>query len=154
MPPRVIEDIAELRPLVGQEVGASDWLTVDQALIAAFAEVTGDRQWIHLDAERCRTESPYGTTVAHGFLTLALLSRLHGQAVQVRGGFGRAINYGLNRVRFPAPVRTGTRIRGRSVLRSIEEIAGGVQLTWSITVEAEGQPKPALVAEWLVRLYP
>jgi acyl dehydratase len=152
MPPRQIDDLAELSSLIGQEVGISDWLAVGQALIAAFAEVTGDRQWIHLDAERCRGESPYGTTIAHGFLTLSLLSQLHAQAVQV-GGFRRAINYGLNRVRFPAPVPAGARIRTHSTLQALEQIEGGVQLTWMITIEVEGQPRPALVAEWLIRHY-
>jgi acyl dehydratase len=153
MPSRIIETLAELRSLVGQEVGASEWLMVNQTLITAFAKMTGDWQWIHLDAERCRTESPYGTTIAHGFLTLSLLSHLHAQGVQVRGFFRRAINYGLNRVRFPAPVPAGSRIRSRSTLQAVEEIESGVQLTWAITVDVEGQPKPALVAEWLVRLY-
>lgn len=153
MPLRIISGIIELRGLVGQEIGVSDWFDVPQALVDAFAEVTGDRQWIHLDRERARLESPYGTTVAHGFLTLALLSQLHGQAVQVRGDFTRAINYGLNRVRFPAPLLTGSRIRTHSTLQTVEEVPAGVQLTWAVTVEVEGQPKPALVAEWLVRLY-
>lgn len=153
MSPRIIESVAELRSLVGQEVGVSDWFTVSQALINAFAETSGDRQWIHLDVERCKSESPYGSTIAHGFLTLSLLSQLHGQTVQVRGAFRRAINYGLNRLRFPAPVPAGARIRSHSTLQAVEEIEGGVQLTWLISVEVEGQSKPALVAEWLVRLY-
>src|SRR5262249_47438209 len=104
MPLRIIESLAELRALVGQEVGVSDWFLVSQALINAFADVTGDRQWIHVDVERAQKESPYGTTIAHGFLTLALVTRLHAQAVRIQSGFRRAINYGLNRVRFPAPV--------------------------------------------------
>ena len=153
MPARVVEGLAELRGLVGQEVGCSDWLTVTQARIDAFAEATGDRQWIHVDAERARRELPQGTTIAHGFLTLSLLSHLHAQSVQVRGEFHRAINYGLNRVRFPAPVPAGARIRSHSTLRVVEEFPGGVQLTWALTVEVEDQAKPALVAEWLVRLY-
>jgi acyl dehydratase len=153
MPPRVIEGIAELRNLAGQELGVSDWLTVTQEQIQAFAEVTRDRQWIHLDAERARTESPYRTTIAHGFLTLSLLSHLHAQAVQIRGNFRLGVNYGLNRVRFPAPVPAGARIRAHSTLLSVQDVPDGVQLTWSITVEIEGNPKPALVAEWLVRLY-
>ena len=153
MPARVITSVGELKGLVGREVAVSDWLPVSQELINAFADTTGDRQWIHVDAERARTESPYGTTVAHGFLTLALLSRLHGQAVQVRADFSRAINYGFNRIRFPAPVPSGSRVRSRSTLQAAEEIDGGVQLTWAVAVEVEGQPKPALVAEWLGRLY-
>jgi acyl dehydratase len=152
MPGRVFEDVAELAGLLGHEVGTSDWLEVTQDLIAAFAEVTADRQWIHVDTERARVESPYGTTIAHGFLTLALLSRLHGQSVQIRG-FARGINYGFNRVRFPAAVPAGARIRSRSTLHALAEIAGGVQLTWHVTLEIEGQSRPALVAEWIVRLY-
>jgi acyl dehydratase len=153
MPPRIIENLAELRELVGQEVGVGDWFVVSQSLIDAFADLTHDRQWIHLDVERAKTESPYGTTIAHGFLTLALLTHLHSQAVQVRGDFQRRINYGLNRVRFPAPVRTGSRIRAHSTLEAVEDIPQGVQLTWTVTVETEGETKPALVAEWIGRLY-
>src|SRR5438132_10785769 len=111
---RVIEGIVELKSLVGQQVGASDWFTVTQEQIDAFAQVTGDRQWIHVDAERARTESPFGTTIAHGFLTLSLLSHLHAQAVQLNGDFKMAINYGLNRVRYPSPVPAGSRIRAQS----------------------------------------
>ena len=150
---RVIEGIAELKSLVGQQVGISDWFTVTQEQINAFAEVTGDRQWIHVDTERARTESPFGTTIAHGFLTLALLSQLHGQAVQVRGDFKMAINYGLNRVRYPAPVPSGSRIRTHSTLQSVEDVPGGIQVVWLVTVEMEGNTKPALVAEWLIRFY-
>ncbi|HXG13470.1 MAG TPA: MaoC family dehydratase [Gemmataceae bacterium] len=153
MPLRVIDRVPELKALVGQEIGVSDWLEISQARINAFADVTGDHQWIHLDAEHCRAESPYGTPIAHGFLTLSLLSCLHAQAVQVRAGFSRAINYGLNRVRFPAPVPAGARIRAHFVLQEVGEIEGGLQLNWLVTVEGEGQPKPALVAEWLIRLY-
>jgi len=149
---RVIGGLDELQSLVGKELGVSDWLEVTQAKVDAFAEVTGDRQWIHLDQQRAKAESPYGTTVAHGFLTLALVSQLHGQVARV-GGFTRAINYGLNRVRFPAAVPAGARIRTHSMLEAVEDVEGGVQLTWAISVEVECQPKPALVAQWLVRLY-
>ncbi|MCI0457877.1 MAG: MaoC family dehydratase [Gemmataceae bacterium] len=152
MPARVIEGAEALRALVGQEVGVSDWFTVDQALIDSFAKVTADRQWIHVDADRARAESPYGSTIAHGFLTLSLLSQLHGQAVQVQGG-SRFINYGLNRVRFPAAVPAGSRVRTRSTLQALEEVPGGLQLIWAIVVELEGSAKPALVAEWLLRWY-
>jgi acyl dehydratase len=153
MPQRVLEGIAELRNLIGQEIGISDWFTITQAQIDAFAEVTGDRQWIHIDTARAPTDSPFGATIAHGFLTLSLLSRLHAQTVQVRGDFKMVINYGLNRVRFPAPVPAGSRIRAHSVLQSVEDVPGGVQIVWLITIEVEHQSKPALVAEWLVRLY-
>jgi len=153
MPQRIIEGIEELRGLVGQEVAVGDWFTITQAQINAFADVTHDRQWIHIDPERAQRDSPFNTTVAHGFLTLSLLSHLHGQAVQVRGNIRMGINYGFNRVRFTSAVPSGSRIRTRSVLQELEEIPGGVHLVWAITVEIEGAPKPALVAEWLVRLY-
>ena len=153
MPQRVIDGVAELKGLLGQEVGLSDWFTLTQERINAFAEATEDRQWIHCDADRARAESPYGTTIAHGFLTLSLLPHLLSQAVRVHGPFSRKINYGLNRVRFPAAVPAGARIRARCTLQAAEEIPGGLQVTWSVTVECEGQPKPVMVAESLSRLY-
>jgi len=153
MPPRTISDVAQLREFVGQEVGVSDWLEVSQGMIDAFAEVTRDRQWIHLDVERAKRESPFGGTIAHGFLTLSLLSHLHSQAVRVEGGQKMSINYGLNRVRFPHPVRSGSRVRGHSAVHAIEDFPGGIQITWLITVEIEGATKPAVVAEWIGRLY-
>lgn len=153
MPPRVISDLDELRGLVGQEVGVSDWFEVTQSRIDAFAESTEDRQWIHVDVERARSESPYKTTIAHGFLTLSLISCLAKQAVRIEGGFKMGINYGLNRVRFPAAVPSGSRIRGRYALQSLEEIEGGIQITWHVTIEVEGAKKPSLAAEWLVRQY-
>jgi acyl dehydratase len=152
MPPRLFPTIDELRPLVGQEIAASDWRVLSQDLIDAFAATTGDRQWIHVDADRARRESPYGATIAHGFLTLSLLSRLYAEAIQI-GGVQRLINYGLNRVRFPAPVRSGSRMRARLALQAFEDLPGGTQLTWLVTVEVDGEPKPALVAEWLLRYY-
>ncbi len=145
--------LAELQNLVGQEVAVGPWVAVTQEMIDAFAEVTGDRQWIHVDTERARRESPYGTTIAHGFLTLSLLSRLHGENVEIEG-VARTINYGLNRVRFPAAVPAVARIRARSLLHSWEMVGAAAQLTWLITIDVEGQPKPALVAEWILRHYP
>ena len=153
MPQRVIGGAAELRSLVGQEVGVSDWFTVTQERINAFAAVTEDRQWIHCDADRVLAESPYGTTIAHGYLTLSLLSHLLVQAVLVRGPFNRVINYGLNRVRFPTAVPAGGHIRARCILQAVEEVPGGLQVTWSVTVECEGQPRPVMVAESLSRFY-
>jgi acyl dehydratase len=146
-----LSSIESLKPLIGQEIGVSDWITISQAMIDAFAEVTGDQQWIHCDVERARMESPYGSTIAHGFFTLSLLSRLHAQAVHIEAGFQRIINYGLNRVRFPTAVTAGARIRCHSTLQGFEEIPEGYQLTWLLTVECEGQTKPALVAEWVLR---
>ena len=153
MPQRVIDGLVELRGLVGQEVGVSDWFTLTQERINAFAEVTEDRQWIHCDADRARAESPYGTTIAHGFLTLSLLGHLLSQAVRLTGPLSRKINYGLNRVRFPAAVPAGARIRARCTLQAAEDVPGGLQIAWAVTIECEGQPKPVMVAESLSRLY-
>ena len=137
--------LAGLQERVGQELGTSEWLAIDQARIDAFAAATGDHQWIHVDPVRAAT-GPFGATVAHGFLTLSLLPMLFetGFAIDdVRMG----INYGLNKVRFPAPVRVGSRLRGRFVLSSFELIAGGAQMVVLSTVEIEGGAKPACVAE-------
>ena len=153
MPATEIESPGDLRPLVGREVAVGDWIEVAQARIDQFAEATGDRQWIHTDPERARAASPYGTTIAHGFLTLSLLSDLMGQAVRIRGGLKMAINYGLNRVRFPAPVPAGSRLRARLALQALEEIPGGLQATWAAVIERDGGDKPCCVAEWLVRYY-
>jgi acyl dehydratase len=143
----------ELRTRTGQEVGISDWHLVTQSQIDQFAEVTGDDQWIHVDQERAARESPYGTTIAHGFLTVALLSQLINEAVIIDGDFKLRVNYGFNRLRFTGAVPSGSRIRGRFTLQSIKDVDGGVELTWLSTVEVEGRDKPALVAEWLGRTY-
>ena len=153
MPPRAINGIEELKSLVGQTVGTSDWLEISQSRIDGFAEVTEDRQWIHIDTARAKTDSPFGTTIAHGFLTLSLISHLASQTVHVQGDFKMGINYGLNRLRFPAPVPSGSRVRASFVLNSVENIEGGIQITWGVTVEVEGAKKPSLAAEWLVRYY-
>ncbi|HEY6187632.1 MAG TPA: MaoC family dehydratase [Pyrinomonadaceae bacterium] len=147
-----IESIAKLGEHVGREVAVSPWLEVTQERINQFAEATEDRQWIHIDPERAARESPFKQTIAHGFLTLSLLSELARSAVSV-GGLKMGINYGLNRVRFIAPVPAGARIRGRFALDELEEIKGGVQATWSVTVEREGKDKPCCAAQWLVRYY-
>ena len=155
MATRIVKGIEELRTLAGQEIGESDWLLVDQQRIAQFAETTEDRQWIHLDAGRAAVESPYRSTIAHGFLTLSLLSELSREAVDIQGDYKMRINYGLNRVRFPAPVPAGSRLRGRFTLASVDDFDGGsgVQVVWNVLVEVEGGVKPALVAEWVTRLY-
>jgi len=143
--------LADLQALVGQELGCSDWLQVDQARIDLFAQATGDHQWIHTDPARAAA-GPFGATVAHGFLTLSLLPVLFetGFAIDdVRMG----VNYGLNRVRFPAPVRVGSRLRGRFRLLSYEPLAGGAQLTVESTLELEGSEKPACVAESVSRRF-
>jgi acyl dehydratase len=153
MPIRIIEGIAQLKSLIGQEVGASDWFEVTQSRINDFADATGDHQWIHVDVERAKTDSPFHSTIAHGFLTLSLLPHLVSQAVKVQGDFKMGINYGLNRLRFVSPVLAGLRVRARLTLQSVEDVPGGNQITWSVTCETEGGQKPALVAEWLVRYY-
>jgi acyl dehydratase len=153
MPTRIIEGIEELTSLVGQEVSASNWFEVTQARINSFADATEDHQWIHVDVERSKTDSPFHSTIAHGFLTLSMLPHLAAQAFKVQGDFKMGINYGLNRLRFVSPVPAGSRVRARFTLQSVEDVAGGIQLTWSVTCETEGGQKPALVAEWLVRYY-
>lgn len=152
MPITQIPNIAELAHYVGKEVGLSDWFEISQERINQFAEATEDRQWIHVDPDRAARESPYKTTIAHGFLTLSLLSEL-GRLTMSVGGVRMGINYGLNRVRFVSPVPAGARIRGRFTLFALEEIKGGVQATWNVTVERDGSEKPCCVAEWLVRYY-
>ena len=152
MPVIQMESIAALRDHVAREVAVSDWLEVSQERINQFAESTEDRQWIHVDPERAARESPFKETIAHGFLTLSLLSELGKRAMSV-GGVRMGLNYGLNRVRFVRPVPTGSRIRGRFMLATVEEIKGGVQATWNGTVERDGSERPCCVAEWLVRYY-
>lgn len=147
-----VESVEKLGEFVGREVGLSEWLEVSQERIDRFAEATEDRQWIHTDPERAAHESPFKGTIAHGFLTLSLLSELMMRAVSV-GGVRMGLNYGLNRVRFVSPVPAGSRIRGQFRLAAVEEIKDGVQATWEVTVEREGGDKPACVAEWLIRYY-
>jgi acyl dehydratase len=150
----VIADLARLRELTGQEVGTSDWMTVTQERINAFADATDDHQWLHVDRERAARESPYRTTIAHGFLTLSLLSALMRNAISI-GGLRMSINYGANRVRFVSAVPANSKIRARMTLHSLTPVDGGAQQAiWNITVEREGTSKPCLVAEWLVRYYP
>ncbi len=146
-------NLDQLRSLVGREAGTSDWLTIDQHLIDAFAQVSGDHQWIHTEPQRAKTESRFGRTIAHGFLTLSLLSRLSHETIEVSGDFGMRINYGINKLRFPAPVPAGSRIRARFTVQSVEDVEGGHQVVWLVTVEVEGSTKPALVAEWVIRYY-
>jgi acyl dehydratase len=150
---RIIETIEELRSLIGQEVAVGEWFPVEQSRIDAFADATGDHQWIHQDVERAKTESPFGQTIAHGFLTLSLLSCLSYDCFEIRGDFKMRINYGLNRVRFPAPVLAGARIRPRFTLQSLGQFEEGYQAVWAVNVEVEGGRKPVLYAEWVVRLY-
>jgi acyl dehydratase len=149
----IVDTPDSLKAFTGKEIGVSEWLTITQERIAQFAEATEDRQWIHLDRDRAAKESPFGTTIAHGFLTLSLISHFMKDVIQVRSGVGMAINYGLNRVRFPAPVRAGSKIRARVMLLGVKEVAGACEAAFSVTVECEGGEKPCCVAETIVRYY-
>jgi acyl dehydratase len=153
MPPLVLETIQSLNGFVGREIGATDWFVVTQDRIRRFAEATEDRQWIHLEPERAERESPYGATIAHGFLTLSLLSYFMGQAIRISSGVRMSVNYGLNRVRFPAPVRAGTEIRARVTLQSLKDLPDCVETIYGVSVEAKDSAKPCCVAEWIVRYY-
>jgi acyl dehydratase len=144
--------MSHLETIVGEEM-VSPWREITQEAINQFAEITGDEQWIHLDEDRARRESVYGTTVAHGFLTLALTSRLVRDAIGSIEGTRMSINYGLNKVRFPAPVPAGSRVRARCTLVQVEPIDGGVQATWGVLIERDGGTKPCCAAEWVVRYY-
>jgi acyl dehydratase len=143
--------LADLQALVGQEIGASDWLTIDQQRIDRFAEATGDHQWIHVDAERAAA-GPFGATIAHGFLTLSLLPLFFHTGFDI-ADVTMGVNYGLNKVRFPAPVRVGSRLRAHFKLLSFEPLPGGAQLTVEVTMELEGSAKPACVAESVSRRF-
>jgi len=148
---RSFAKLAELQALVGQEVGVSDWIDVTQERIQRFAEATGDHQWIHVDRERAAA-GPFGTTIAHGFLTLSLLPEMSANAMEVLDT-RMGVNYGLNRVRFPAPVPSGSRVRGHFKLLKFEPLEGGAQLTVEVTMEREGSDKPACVAESVSRRF-
>jgi len=145
-------NLEELAAKVGQEVVVSDWLEVTQERIDQFADATGDHQWIHVDVERARRESPFGTTIAHGFLTLSLLSHFLNNSLEF-GNSKMGVNYGCNRLRFTAPVKVGSRLRARLKLKEFQRIEGGVQMIWDVAMECEGQEKPVLVAEWVGRRY-
>ncbi|HVQ04216.1 MAG TPA: MaoC family dehydratase [Burkholderiaceae bacterium] len=146
-----IPTLASLKARVGEELAVGEWLTVDQAMIDKFADATGDHQWIHIDRERA-AEGPFGTTIAHGFLTLSLLPKLAESALKV-DDVRMGVNYGLNRVRFPAPVPSGSRIRARLKLLSYDPLDGGAQLVMEVTMERDGSDKPVCVAETVSRRY-
>ena len=145
-------DVQALRSGVGEEIAVSDWYEITQARIDQFADATGDRQWIHVDPARAAAESPSKTTIAHGVLTLSLVSTMMGEAIRL-SGLRLAINYGVNRVRSVSSVPSGARVRGRFVPLTIEVVAGGLQAPWQVTVERERGDKPACIAEWVVRYY-
>jgi acyl dehydratase len=145
-------DVGGLAQRIGEEIAVGDWFEITQARITQFAEATEDRQWIHVDPERAARESPFGATIAHGFLTLSLVSVLLRRAITIAGQ-RMALNYGANRVRFITPVTAGSRIRARFVPLSVDEAGGGVQVVWQITVELEGAARPCAVVEWVVRYF-
>lgn len=148
---RVFDKGTDLQPLVGQVIGESDWVTIDQQRINLFADATGDHQWIHIDPEKA-AKGPFGTPIAHGFLTLSLIPDLSAKAMRVNDT-RMGVNYGLNRVRFPAPVPVNSRVRAVIKLVSYEPIEGGAQVTTEVTIEREGSPKPVCVAETVARRY-
>ena len=150
---REIGSLAELKELVGQEIALSDWIDITQERVNLFADATGDHQWIHVDVERCKRESPFGSTIAHGFLTLSLLPLMMSNSIRM-SDVKMAVNYGLNKVRFMAPVPVGSRVRGRIKLISVDDISGGAQMHWEVTMEREGGDKPVCVAESISRRYP
>ena len=147
-----IESVAKLAELVGRDVAVSEWVEVSQERIDQFAEATEDRQWIHTDRVRAARESPFKETIAHGFLTLSLLSEM-GRTAMTVGGVRMGLNYGLDRVRFVAPVPAGSRVRGSFHLAAFREVEGGAQAKWSVTVRREGGDRLCCVADWLVRYY-
>jgi len=157
---RIIESLDELKGLIGQEVAVSDWTEITQQQVNLFAEATGDHQWIHVDVERAKSESPFGAPVAHGFLTLSLLPMLMANAIEM-SDVKMGVNYGLNKVRFTAPVPVGSRVRARVTLVAMEALPPlpnaptltGAQMTWAVTIEREGQDRPVCVAESISRRY-
>ncbi len=153
MPPLVVSNPQSLKELVGKEIAVTEWFHLTQERIALFAEATEDRQWIHLDQARANEESPYGATIAHGFLTLSLISHFLKSAIQIQNGVRLAVNYGLNRVRFPAAVHVDSRIRARVALVDLQGLPDCVAATFAVTIEREQAEKPACVAEWIVRYY-
>jgi acyl dehydratase len=148
---RTISGLEELKQAAGDDLGISDWHEVTQEAIDAFADVTGDHQWIHVDPERAK-ETPFGGTIAHGYYTLSLAPMFNEQIFGLKG-FAFAVNYGLNKVRFPAPLPVGDRVRMRAKLKSLEDVPGGAQITVECTFEREGGDKPVCVAETLARVY-
>jgi acyl dehydratase len=151
--PLAVETPHSLKDLVGREITVTEWFPVTQEHIQRFAEVVEDRQWIHVDRELAQRESPYGTTIAHGFLILSLLSRFMRQAIQIRSGVRMGVNYGFNRVRFPSPVHADSKIRAHFTLRSLKEVADALEAVFDARVETQGVDKPCCVAEWVVRYY-
>ena len=152
MAPRIVNGTAEIKTLVGEQLGYSDWMEITQERVNLFADATGDHQWIHVDPERAKKESPFGGPIAHGYLTLSLAPVMLPQAV-ITTGFRMGVNYGCNKVRFMSPVPVGSRLRLGVKLVGVDDIAGGIQSTYELTFEIDGNPKPACVAECIYRSY-
>jgi acyl dehydratase len=153
MAPLVLTNPGDLKEFVGRDIGVTEWFPVAQERIEQFARSTEDRQWIHLDRERARRESPYGTTIAHGFLTLSLISHFVKETIEIQSGVRLAVNYGLNRVRFPAAVLADSRIRARVALEDLKEQPDCLEAIYAVTIESEQATKPCCIAEWIVRYY-
>lgn len=149
---RDIASLEEMKTLTETEVAVSEWFDITQERVNQFAAATDDHQWIHVDVERAKRESPYGGTIAHGFLTLSLVPAMLESALRM-ADMKMGLNYGLNKVRFPGPVPVGSRLRARMTIQSIEDIEGGAQVEWGVVIEREGQAKPVCVAEFLMRRY-
>jgi acyl dehydratase len=154
MPKRTLDSPEALKALIGQEIAVTDWFNVTQERIEQFADATLDHQWIHVEVERARRESPFKAPIAHGFLTLSLLPHFMHQALEIKRGVRMGVNYGLNRVRFVSPVRAGSNIRARIVLQSLKDVPpDAMEAVFNATVEVQGGEKPCCVAEWVVRYY-
>jgi acyl dehydratase len=153
MPPKILDSPQALKNLIGKELAPTDWFTVTQDRINKFAEATEDRQWIHLDESRAKNESPFGAAIAHGFLTLSLVSHFMKQAIEVRSGVRLGVNYGLNKVRFPAPVKANAKIRAKVKVQSVKELPDCLETIFEVIIEAENAQKPSCAAECIVRYY-
>ena len=153
MATHTIQGLDALKASVGKEAGVTDWHEITQEAINRFADATGDHQWIHIDRERAARESPFKTTVAHGFFTVSLLPMLVKEAVKVDVNSKLTVNYGFNKLRFVSPVPSGSRIRLRVTPNAVKDVEGGVEIVWGIVVEVEGATKPAVVADWVGRMY-
>jgi acyl dehydratase len=153
MTPLLIKNPQALKEIIGREIGVTEWFQITQQRIHKFAEATEDRQWIHVNRERASQESPYRTTVAHGFLTLSLIGYFVKELIEIQDSVGFAVNYGLNRVRFPAPVPSDSKIRARVFLLAWKELPDSIEVTFQVTIESDQSDKPSCVAEWIVRYY-
>jgi len=153
MPPLMLKNPQALKEMIGREIGVTDWLQITQERVHHFAEATEDRQWIHVNRERASQQSPYGTTIAHGFLTLSLISYFLKELIDIQDGVRLAVNYGLNRVRFPASVLSDSKIRARIFLMAWKELADSIEATFTAIIENDRSDKPSCVAEWIIRYY-